>query len=77
MLELLEQRERLDATLLAAVGELDASGECRLDGAATTHSWLAHHGRVTGPEASRLLRGGRLVQRHPRTAKRLDDGDVS
>ncbi len=77
MLQLLAERERLDAALLAAVGELDASGECAVDGALSTHSWLVHRGRVTRPEASRLLRGGRLVQRHPRTAKRLDDGDVT
>jgi hypothetical protein len=77
VLELLDQRERIDAALLAAVGELDASGEYTADGAVSTHSWLVHHGRVTRPEASRLLRGGRLVQRSPRTAKRLADGDVT
>lgn len=57
VLELLEQRDRIDAALLAAVGELDTSGEYAADGELSTHSWLVHHGRVTRPEASRLLRG--------------------
>src|SRR5690242_5359446 len=76
VLELLAERERLDAELLGAVGELDASGEWSAGGTASTHAWLVHHGRVTRPEASRLLRGGRLVHRHDRTAKRLHEGAI-
>ncbi|HEX4777374.1 MAG TPA: DUF222 domain-containing protein [Acidimicrobiia bacterium] len=76
VLELLEQRERLDAELLGAVGDLDASREWSADGTASTHAWLVHHGRVTRPEASRLLRGGRLVHRHERSAKRLHEGAI-
>src|SRR5581483_7925544 len=60
-----------------AAGALDASGEWSVDGTASTHAWLVHHGSVTSPEASRLVRGGRLVHRHDRTAKRLHDGDVT
>ncbi len=77
VLELLAERERLDAALLAAVGALDASGEWAADGTASTHAWLVHHGRLTGPEASRLLRSGRLVHGHERTARRLQDADVT
>src|SRR5581483_11768433 len=77
VLELLAERERLDAALLAAVGALDASGEWAADGTASTYAWLVHHGRLTGPEASRLLRSGRLVHGHERTARRLQDADVT
>jgi len=77
VLRLLAERERLDAELLDAAGALDASGEWSVDGTASTHAWLVHHGSVTSPEASRLVRGGRLVHRHDRTAKRLHDGDVT
>src|ERR1700730_1349016 len=76
VLELLAERERIDARLVPAVGAWTASGEWSADGGTPT-SWLVHRGGMTSVEASRLVRNGRLVHRHDRTAELLGSGDMS
>ncbi len=75
--ELLGERERLEAAVLAKVGAFAASGEWAADGAGSATSWLVHQCGLSSVEAARLVRNGRLVQRHERTAKLLDRGDVT
>src|SRR5438105_11301076 len=77
VLELLAQRERIDALLMQKVGVFVASGEWGADGAATPTSWLAHHANMAAGEAARLVRNGRFVHQHDRTAKLLDAGDIT
>jgi hypothetical protein len=77
VLELLAERERIDAALLQKVGVFAASGEWSADGGCTPTSWLVHHGKMTSVEAARLVRNARLVHKHERTAKVLDAGDIT
>jgi hypothetical protein len=77
VLELLAERERIDAQLLVEVGAWAASREYAADGAATATSWLVNRGDMSSVEAARLVRNGRLVHTHQRTAKLLDSGDIS
>jgi hypothetical protein len=77
VLELLAQRERLDAALMHTVGVFVASREWSADGANTPTSWLMHHGQMTAVDAARLVRNARLVHSHERTAKLLDTGDIT
>jgi hypothetical protein len=77
VLELLAERERIDAALLQRVGVFAASGEWSADGGCTPTSWLVHHGKMTSVEAARLVRNARLVHKHERTAKVLDAGDIT
>ena len=70
---------RLDAVLLAAVGEVDARGSHVLDGALTAGAWLRATVTVTPAEAAgavrtaRALRGGLL----PGTVAALGAGEIT
>ncbi len=77
VLELLAERERIEAALLQKVGVLAASGEWAADGAAGPTGWLVHRGGIAAVEAARLVRNGRLLHKHERTAKLLASGDVT
>ncbi|MCZ7527067.1 MAG: HNH endonuclease [Acidimicrobiia bacterium] len=74
--ELLEARARLDAELLVAVGGVGGGGGFEADGVGAV-AWLAHHGSMTGAEASGWVRRARLVRDHPRIGKALAAGEVS
>ena len=73
------QQARLDAVLLAAVGEVDARGSHVQDGALSTGAWLRSTVTVTPVEAAgavrtaRALRGGLL----PGTAAALAAGEIT
>ncbi|MFA5885679.1 MAG: DUF222 domain-containing protein, partial [Acidimicrobiia bacterium] len=77
VLELVAARERLDALLLAVVGEWDGDQGWALDGALSPVAWLAHRAPVTRQDASSLVRTARHVAAHEATAKALDAGDIS
>lgn len=77
VLELLAERERVEAALVREVGVLVASGEWAADGAGSATGWLVQRGGMAGAEAARLVRNGRLVHHHERTAKLLDRGEVT
>ena len=70
---------RIDAVLLAAVGEVDARGSFVHDGALTAGAWLRSKATVTPVEAAgavrtaRALRGGLL----PGTAAALAAGEIT
>src|SRR5215207_9275061 len=70
---------RIDAVLLAAVGEVDARGSFATDGALTTGAWLRSTVTVTSAEAAgavrtaRALRGGLL----PGTVAALAAGEIT
>jgi Domain of unknown function (DUF222) len=75
--EMLAARERLEGEVLRAVGEWHAADGWVGEDALSPVSWLAWHGTLTRNESSDLLRAGRLVQEHSRTAGALADGQVS
>src|ERR1700682_575720 len=76
VLDILAERERIDARLVQAVGAWAAAGGWGADGGGP-RSGLGHCGGMTSVEASRLVRNGRLVYKHDRTAKLLGSGDIS
>ena len=70
---------RIDAALLAAVGEVDARGSFVQDGALTAGAWLRSKATVTPAEAAGTVRTARALQRGllPGTAAALAEGEIS
>jgi hypothetical protein len=77
VVELLAAQERLNALVLAVVGEWDRDQAWALDGSVSPIAWLAHRCPVTRQAASVLVRTSRHITRHEQTAKALDAGDIS
>jgi hypothetical protein len=69
--------DRLNATLLAAVGEYDAAELWRNDGATSMTAWLRHHTRRSGRDAARCAGTGRRLRQLPVTAAAYRDGVLS
>jgi hypothetical protein len=70
---------RLEAAVLAAVGEVDARGSFVHDGALTAGAWLRAHTRATPGEATTTVRTARVLRTGvlPATADALGAGLVS
>jgi hypothetical protein len=66
--------DRLNAKLLAAVGEHDAAELWRNDGATSMTAWLRHHTRRSGRDAARCARTARRLRELPVTAAAYRDG---
>jgi hypothetical protein len=69
--------DRLNAKLLAAVGEHDAAELWRDDGATSMTAWLRHHTRRSGRDAARCTRTARRLGQLPVTAGAYRDGVLS
>ena len=69
--------DRLNAKLLAAVGEHDAAELWRDDGATSMTAWLRHHTRRSGRDAARCARTARRLRELPVTADAYRDGMLS
>jgi hypothetical protein len=69
--------DRLNAKLLAAVGEHDAAELWREDGSTSMTGWLRHHTRKSGRDASRCTRTARRLRQLPVTAGAYRDGTLS
>jgi hypothetical protein len=69
--------DRLNAKLLAAVGEHDAAEQWRNDGATSMTAWLRHHTRQAGRQASGCARTARRLRALPVTAGAYRDGVLS
>ena len=69
--------DRLNAKLLAAVGEHDAAELWRNDGATSMTAWLRHHTRQSGRDAARCARTARRLHALPVTAAAYRDGVLS
>jgi hypothetical protein len=69
--------DRLNAKLLAAVGEHDAVELWRNDGATSMTAWLRHHTRRSGRDAARCARTARRLRQLPVTAAAYRDGVLS
>jgi hypothetical protein len=77
LLELLEERERLDARILHTMGSWDRDQCWATDDALSPVSWLLHRVPMTNTDATVLVRTARHVAQHEATAKALDTGDIS
>jgi hypothetical protein len=69
--------DRLNAKLLAAVGEHDAAEVWRNDGATSMNGWLRHHTRQSGRQAARCTKTARRLRELPVTAATYRDGVLS
>ena len=76
LVELRGVQERLDAEVLRAVADCDASTP-GTPTASDAVSWLASKTGLVRNAAARLVKTARFVARHPQTAKALDAGDVT
>ncbi len=69
--------DRLNAKLVAAVGDHDAAELWRHDGATSMTAWLRHHSRQTGRQAALCTRTARRLRELPVTAAAYRDGVLS
>ncbi len=69
--------DRLNAKLLAAVGEHDTCEVWRNDGATSMTAWLRHHTGRSGRDAARCARTARRLRVLPVTAAAYRDGVLS
>jgi hypothetical protein len=69
--------DRLNAKLLAAVGEHDAAELWRNDGATSMTAWLRHHTRRCGRDAAGCAKTARRLRELPVTAAAYRDGVLS
>jgi hypothetical protein len=69
--------DRLNAKLLAAVGEHEAVELWRNDGATSMTAWLRHHTGRSGRDAARCARTARRLRQLPVTAAAYRDGVLS
>ena len=75
---LVEQARRaVDALAVALVGEVERSASFRSEGFRSPASYVAHVCRVSGGEATRLVRAGRALGDLPLTAAAHRDGELS
>jgi Domain of unknown function (DUF222) len=69
--------DRLNAKLLAAVGEHDTAELWRHDGSTSMTAWLRHHTRRSGRDAARCTKTARRLRELPVTAAAHRDGVLS
>ena len=76
-IQMLEIRERFEATVLQAAGEWDREKCWVDDDALSPVSWILHRAPMTRTDASVLVRTARHIAQHEATAKALGAGDIS
>jgi Domain of unknown function (DUF222) len=69
--------DRLNAKLLAAVGDYDTAELWRNDGATSMTAWLRHHTHRSGRDAARCAKTARRLRQLPVTAAAHRDGVLS
>ncbi|HET6921471.1 MAG TPA: DUF222 domain-containing protein [Jiangellaceae bacterium] len=69
--------DRLNAKLVAAVGEHDTTEQWRSDGATSMTAWLRHHTRRSARDAALCTKTARRLRELPATAAAYRDGVLS
>jgi hypothetical protein len=69
--------DRLNAKVLAAVGDHDVAEVWRTDGATSMTAWLRHHARRSARDAARCTKTARRLRELPVTAAAYRDGLLS
>jgi Domain of unknown function (DUF222) len=69
--------EQVGARLSLAVGRFETSGEYGLDGSVSMAAWLRSHCRMSGTDASQLVRRGRFLHSYPHVAAAAVDSTLS
>src|ERR1700712_1205665 len=74
---LVAARNRLDAELTRTVRHGDKTLAVEHDGLKSMRSWLIGHVRLPAPEASRIVRSGRLLEYFPALAAGVAGGPIT
>ncbi|SMP00055.1 protein of unknown function, partial [Geodermatophilus aquaeductus] len=69
---LVAERNRIDAALARRVRAAELEQAPERDGQKSMASWLRRHCRLSGPEASRLVRNGRALEHLPALGEAAD-----
>jgi Domain of unknown function (DUF222) len=77
LIEAFALADRLNAKLLATVGEHDATEVWRNDGATSMTAWLRHHTRQSGRQAAGCTRTARRLRELPVTSTAYREGVLS
>src|SRR3954470_16205556 len=77
LLELVAERDRLDARLTAAVAEFDADEGWDLDAATSMQAWLRDKARMSGGQGHRLVISARRTRALPVTREAWTSGGLS
>ncbi|MGH9191705.1 MAG: DUF222 domain-containing protein, partial [Acidimicrobiales bacterium] len=77
LMEAFTLADRLNAKLVAAVGEHDKSEQWRNDGATSMTAWLRHHARRSARDARLCTKTARRLRELPVTAAASRDGVLS
>ncbi len=77
MRELTVERNRVDAVLARLARHAELTQAVEVDGLVSVRSWLIGHLRLSGAEASRIVRVGRAVEHFPVLGAAFADGGVS
>src|SRR5256885_15287907 len=77
VLELVAERDRLDARLSTAVAEFDEAELWDLDAATSMKAWLRDHARMTNGQAHRLVVNARRLRAPPATHEAFVSGALS
>jgi hypothetical protein len=72
VLECSKRRSEAEAAELAAIAAFDAREVYAADGATCAASWIAARTDCSRPQASAMVKHGRLLRTHPRSAEALD-----
>src|SRR4051794_14800479 len=74
---LLVAQNRIAAEITRTVRECELTGAAETDGLKTMASWLRGHARLSGAEASRVVRSGRALEHLPAVAAAFAEGVVT
>jgi hypothetical protein len=74
LIELIELRERLDAEMVSVAAQWRRTRAWEADGSLSPVAWLTHRAPLTVPDAQRLVKTAKIVDRCPEIAARLADG---
>src|SRR4051794_4647851 len=69
VIDLDRERSRIEALQLQAVAAFDAREVYAADGATCAASWIAGRTDMSRPQASALVKHGRLLRSHPASAE--------
>ncbi|MEI4272601.1 DUF222 domain-containing protein [Klenkia sp. LSe6-5] len=75
--DLTTERNRLDAVIARLARHAELTQAVEVDGLVSVRSWLIGHLRLSGAEASRIVRVGRAVEHFPVMGEAFADGSVS
>ncbi|MEI4271334.1 DUF222 domain-containing protein [Klenkia sp. LSe6-5] len=75
--DLTTERNRLDAVIARLARHAELTQAVEVDGLVSVRSWLIGHLRLSGADASRVVRVGRVMEHVPQLAERFCEGSAT